>query len=240
MRLEEFIDFSNKAASVDELFDLFRKAVQSLGIDQIVFSLMTDHVALNKSAGHGILVNYPEDWMKYYVEQGYQALDPVRHYMFAAGGPFEWDALISSPVLTKKQKTFFNEAADAGLRIGFGIPLLGPCGALAGFGLASSVPDLGLDKNALSYMNLLAQQFYQVYLSLEGPPRNAVPVRLTEREQEILKWCANGKTRWEIGNLLGVSENTVDYHLRSIFRKLDTRNITVAVLAALRRGLIQL
>ncbi|MEJ2687195.1 MAG: autoinducer binding domain-containing protein [Gammaproteobacteria bacterium] len=240
MRLEEFIELSNRAGCVDELFELFRRAVETIGIDQIVFSLMTDHAALNKRAGHGILVNYPEDWMSYYTEQGYETLDPVRHYMFAAAGPFEWRTLISNPALTNKQKTFFNQAADAGLRTGFGIPLLGPRGALAGFGLASSAPDLDLDRNALSYINLLAQQFYQVYLTLEGPPRMDDPVYMTEREKEILKWSANGKTRGEIGAVLNISENTVDYHLRNVYRKLDTNNITVAVLNALRNGLIQL
>ncbi len=177
--------------------------------------------------------------MAYYAEQGYESLDPVRHKMFASDGPFEWNELVSGPSLTKKQKTFFNEAADAGLRVGFGIPLRGTRGAIAGFGLASSTRDLDLDRNALSYINLLAQQFYQVFLSLESTSEPGPVVRLSEREQEVLKWCASGKTRWEIGKVLGVSENTVNYHLRNIFHKLDTSNITVAVLAALRNGLIQ-
>ncbi len=240
MLLEEFIELSNGVTSVDELFELLRGALDAVGISQIVFSLMTHHVALNKPAGHGVLVNYPEDWMKYYVEQDYATLDPVRHAMFAATGPFGWDELIDKLTLTKRQKTFFGEAADAGLRIGFGIPLRGTRGALAGFGLASSCRDLRLDKNALSYMNLVAQQFYQVYLSLEGAAQDDVVVSLSDRERDILQWSANGKNREEIGAILGISKNTVDYHLRSIYRKFDTNNITVAVLTALRHGLIQL
>jgi DNA-binding CsgD family transcriptional regulator len=238
--VEEFIDLSNKSGSINELFGLFEKAVRPMGIDQIVFSLMTDHTALNRHAGHGILVNYPEGWMQYYAEQGYESLDPVRHRMFASNGPFEWDELVASPTLTNRQKRFFSEAADAGLRVGFGIPLRGARGAIAGFGLASSSRNLDLDNNALSRMNLLAQQFYQAYLSLEGAADDAGAATLSEREQEILKWCARGKTRWEIGRILGVSENTVNFHLRNIYRKFDTRNITVAVLTALRHGLIQL
>lgn len=240
MYIEEFIDRSNSTNTVKELFDLFEQAVKPFGIDQIVFSLMTDHAALDRQAGHGILANYPEDWMKFYGEQGYESLDPVRHHMFAADGPFAWDDLINSPALTKKQKTFFNQAADAGLQIGFGIPLRGTRGAIAGFGLASNTRQLDLDQNALSRMNLISQQFYQVFLSLERRSDLKPAPRLSEREQEILKWCANGKTRWEIGRILGVSENTVNYHLRSIFSKLDTNNITVAVLHALHSGLIQL
>jgi LuxR family quorum-sensing system transcriptional regulator CciR len=239
MLLEEFINLSNNVTSVDELFELMQLALQAIGINQIVFSLMTNHVALNKPAGHGLLVNYPEDWMKYYAEQGYETLDPVRHAMFAATGPFAWDNLLDKLVLTKRQKTFFGEAADAGLRIGFGIPLRGPRGALAGFGLASNTRDLNFDQNALSYMNLVAQQFYQVYHSLESVAQDDNVVYLSDREREILQWSANGKSREDIGTILGITKNTVDFHLRNIYRKFDTNNITVAVLTALHNGLIQ-
>jgi DNA-binding CsgD family transcriptional regulator len=237
---EEYIEQSNRALTVDELFELYRAALADLGIDQIVFSLMTDHVELDKPAGHGLLSNYPASWMQHYVEQQYAWLDPVRHCMYAAGGPFAWKKLIERLKLSKRQKRFFGEAADAGLVTGFGIPLRGPHGAIAGFGLASSDRHLDLDRNALCRINLLSQQFYQVFQSLERIDRPADLVRLSDRERDILQWCAHGNTRVEIAALLRISENTVDYHLRNVYLKLKAGNITVAVLKALHCGLIQL
>lgn len=240
MRLEEFIDRSNRTTSIDELIGLVHKAVQGFGIDHIDFTQMTGHAARNRTPGHDVPLSRSDDRMKCCVEQGFRYPDPVGHCMAVTDGCDERDSRTSCPELTNNQKMSFHEAAPDGLRISFGTCLPGVQGAHIVFGLADSAGSVDLDKNALSYLNLLAMQFYHVYLSLECPSNTNDAVRLTDREQEILKWCASGRTRCEIGVLLNISENTVDYHLRNIYRKLDTKNITVAVLTALRNGLMQL
>ena len=207
-----------------------------LGFDRVIFSLMTDHLHLDKSAGHGIVLNYPEDWMKHYAEKGYEHTDPVRHNMFASDGPFIWDCLPR----TDKQALFFNQAEDAGLLDGIGIPLRGSRGAIAGVGAASSSGGVALNKDHVSYINLLCQQFYNVFIDIEKQNTHKELVQLSEREQEILKWCANGKTKWATGEILNISEHAVDYHVRKILKKFDANHITVASIKALHHGLIQL
>jgi len=63
---------------------------------------------------------------------------------------------------------------------------------------------------------------------------------LTEREREILKWTAMGKTAWEISRILHISQRTVEDHLCHVRCKLDTATSTQAVVEALRLRLIQL
>jgi LuxR family quorum-sensing system transcriptional regulator CciR len=63
--------------------------------------------------------------------------------------------------------------------------------------------------------------------------------RLTERERECLSWSAQGKSAWATSMILGVSENTVNFHLKSAMRKLGTTNRVQAVAIAVRAGLIQ-
>jgi DNA-binding NarL/FixJ family response regulator len=63
---------------------------------------------------------------------------------------------------------------------------------------------------------------------------------LSEREIAVLDHVAGGKPNKEIGWLLKISEDTVKAHLRSIFAKLDVRDRTQAVTAALKRGIIEL
>lgn len=65
-------------------------------------------------------------------------------------------------------------------------------------------------------------------------------VSLTDREQEILKWSARGYTKADISGRLNLSIHTVDSHIRNSMRKLDTKNITSAVVKALNLGLIQI
>jgi LuxR family transcriptional regulator, quorum-sensing system regulator BjaR1 len=239
MRIEEFIEASNRAASVDELFDLYKKAMAELGFDRLIFSLMTDHLAIARRAGHGLMLNYPEDWMNFYAEKRLETADPVRHKMYVAPGVFTWKSL-SHPGLTKIQTNCLSFGDEAGLHDGIGIPLRGPRGAIAGIGAASSAGGVLDDKNTLSSAQLLSQQFYTAFLSLEQKPQEAPFVMLSDREQEVLKWSARGKTRTEIADIMCLSENTVSFHNKNILRKLDANNITLAVLKALHMGLIQI
>ena len=63
---------------------------------------------------------------------------------------------------------------------------------------------------------------------------------LSEREIDVLKLMALGKSNKEIGSALFISEGTVKSHLKSIFAKLNVMSRTEAVANATRRGLIQL
>ena len=68
----------------------------------------------------------------------------------------------------------------------------------------------------------------------ERPERPA----LTPRELEVLRWTMEGKTAWEVGALLGISERTVVFHINNGTHKLGCINKQQAVLKALRLGLI--
>ena len=52
---------------------------------------------------------------------------------------------------------------------------------------------------------------------------------LSEREAEILKWVALGKTNPEIGCILDISAFTVKNHMQRVFKKLDVSNRAQAV-----------
>lgn len=61
---------------------------------------------------------------------------------------------------------------------------------------------------------------------------------ITPRELDILRLTRDGKSAWVAGQILAISEHTVNFHLRNIQRKLNTTSKHQAVLAAMRLGLI--
>ncbi|HWH00703.1 MAG TPA: helix-turn-helix transcriptional regulator [Pilimelia sp.] len=63
-------------------------------------------------------------------------------------------------------------------------------------------------------------------------------VMLTERELQVLRGMADGKSNAEIGRELFVSEDTVKTHARRLFRKLGARDRAHAVAAGFRAGLV--
>lgn len=63
---------------------------------------------------------------------------------------------------------------------------------------------------------------------------------LTEREMDVLRLLAEGKTNSEIAEALFIAEATVKFHLGNIFTKLGVNDRTLAVTTALRRGFVRL
>ncbi|MER8855950.1 helix-turn-helix transcriptional regulator [Mesorhizobium australicum] len=63
---------------------------------------------------------------------------------------------------------------------------------------------------------------------------------LSLREKECILWVAKGKTSWEIGMILGISLNTVNFHIKNVMRKLDAPSRTVAAIKAVNCGIIHL
>ncbi len=66
-----------------------------------------------------------------------------------------------------------------------------------------------------------------------------VPTELTDRERQVLRLTAEGKTAREIANMLGFSARTVDSHRARIMYKLDINDRSGLVRYALRQGLVQ-
>lgn len=63
-------------------------------------------------------------------------------------------------------------------------------------------------------------------------------MNLSEREVACLHWSSLGKTSWETGHILGMTERTVNFHIRNACRKLGVNNRRAAVTIALWRGLL--
>lgn len=61
---------------------------------------------------------------------------------------------------------------------------------------------------------------------------------LTRRELECLYWASIGKTSWEIGTILGITERTINFHIQNACQKLKVRGRQAAITAAHHAGLL--
>lgn len=64
------------------------------------------------------------------------------------------------------------------------------------------------------------------------------PLTLTDRELCCLQWAAVGKTSWEMGVILGLSERTINFHIHNACRKLGVHGRQAAITVALQSGLL--
>lgn len=61
---------------------------------------------------------------------------------------------------------------------------------------------------------------------------------LTDRELQCLNWVSRGKTSWETAAILGLSESTVNFHLRNASKKLNVYGRQACVAQAIYLGLL--
>lgn len=78
---------------------------------------------------------------------------------------------------------------------------------------------------------------YRETLAREGARTEAVGKILSRREQEVLGHVLAGKTSREIGELIGLSARTVEFHRVNVMGKLGAANLAELVVNARRRGL---
>jgi two-component system response regulator NreC len=96
-------------------------------------------------------------------------------------------------------------------------------------------------KAALSCIQELILNNVVPYFHESGAGMKVQPsISLTERERDILVWIREGKSTYEISSILGLSQDTVKYHLKKTFQKLNATNRTQAIAVALTNKLIEI
>ena len=137
---------------------------------------------------------------------------------------------------------FWEEAQAFGLQAGLSFAVHEQPGVTGIFSLArDKVLDLqGQDLAALigraqMFASLLHHAVARIDLPKLLPQQNAT---LTAREQECLKWAADGKTAWEIGQILSIAERTAVFHVNNVIQKMGAANKTQAIVRAVALKLV--
>lgn len=125
--------------------------------------------------------------------------------------------------------------SEFGILSGVMIPMNAPCGErhIMRFDGDRSRPDQTI-MNELAMIALHAYDVYDRMRRSELTPARA----LTKRELEVIRWTAQGKTSAEIGQILSLSDHTVNAYMNNAIKKLDCVNRTQLVAKAIRSKLI--
>ena len=90
---------------------------------------------------------------------------------------------------------------------------------------------------ALNELGMIALHAFDVYDHMRRAEQ-VLPRALTKRELEVIRWTAQGKTSAEIGQILSLSDHTINAYLTNAIKKLDCVNRTQLVAKAIRLKLI--
>ena len=241
MEILEFVEYSNRTKSPSDLFALLLSAAEKEGFDRVAYGALNyrEPLHLPDNPAPAVAMNFPDDWRAHYFERKYEEIDPVVALTPSIAQPFLWSWLQQRFDLQIKQRLIFDEARAAGLDNGISVPLHGAWGRVAVVSFASSATDSEPEAKIVR-LSALASQFHVAFTHMSRGTRSPeMPVQLSRRERDCLIWIAQGKSSWDIGMILNISGNTVNYHVKNAMRKLGTTSRTVAVVKAIRLNLIE-
>ncbi|MBR0911479.1 helix-turn-helix transcriptional regulator [Bradyrhizobium japonicum] len=231
--IEDFISTSASISTAQALRDLYLEAVESEGYQNAVFARTRDRRVVDIP-----WMKFPAGYAESYVANGWDQIDPVVHFVNSARRPFAWAQACEATKLTGRQKKFLADCRDMGVHSGITIPLHGP-GTDVDLISISLRDEKQARPDRLAVIYGLTYQ-YRLRLSEIIEERRHCGQDLTAKEIECLRWCKEGKTNWEIGEILSISEKTVEFHLSNTIRKLGVSNRITAVVKGIQTGIISI
>lgn len=232
-RLEYFIESTQSVSSAAGLKTLFLSAVAEEGYENAVFARTNERGLVSLP-----WAEFPSGYVETYRAEGWDKKDPVVKKALLARRPFEWAEASPRGGFTKDQKRFFEECRDLGVHSGITIPIPGTGRDVDLISLSLRQRQL-VPSHRMAHLYMLSVQYWLKYCELSDR-REQIAVPLTPQELECLRWCKEGKTNWEIGNILHISEKTVEFHLGNGMRKLGANNRITAVIIGIKLGVIPL
>lgn len=187
-----------------------------------------------------LIDNAPEGYAEAFNDMPSGRRDPVMQHCRQYSVPIVWD---QHTYTQRGVGELWEEQARFGLRTGIALALHLPNGRHFAMGVERDQP---LPANREELTRIVADlQLFAVHAQ-DAAMRVLTPLdagterpALTPRELEVLHWTMEGKTAWEVGAILGISERTAVLHVNNAMHKLGCTSKHQAVLKALRLGLIR-
>lgn len=224
--------------SATSQFDLFRFLREVTGWYDFTYFAVNSipSVPTTSIADTMIITSAPSDLIRRYDEYSLVAANPASVQMRKACAPFERRIdSVAAEQDEDNRAVLLGLVGDYALDCWFFVPVFTPDSG------AATVSFMG-KRDALNFkevaeLELLSSLVYEG-LCLLSVDTGAVENLLSAREHECLAWSATGKTSFEIGKILSLSEHTVNHYLNSATRKTGAVNRTQAVAVAIRNGWI--
>jgi LuxR family quorum sensing-dependent transcriptional regulator len=175
----------------------------------------------------------PAGWEAVYADRRIGDANFVARVSRRRAAPFVWSEV---ELISPAERAIFSVLADFQISDGLAVPAHGRDGYVGVTSLAFERLDqiAPADRSAITFTAMVLQARMR---SLSPPAVRDGP-RLTPRERDCIGLIAEGRSDWEIGEILGIAETTVISHVQNAKRKLGARTRSQAVALCLVSGLI--
>ncbi len=247
--VERFIEQSRRATTPRELECLLGDITNAMGFDYYALMHHVDLAPMRRDLRHmcnGTLVaitNYPEAWVDSYVSRNLVASDPVHLASHRTNVGFRWGEADRFLRLSSEHREMFDDTRRAGIVDGYTVPANVPGEANGSCTFATRRGRMLPERN-FAMAQLVGSFAFQAARSLvaraQAEPFYLEPPILTQRQLECVLLVGRGKSDWEIGRILGISEETVKHHMKQAREQYDVPKRVQVVMRAVYDGQISL
>jgi DNA-binding CsgD family transcriptional regulator len=227
-----------EARSRDALCNELGRFTKTMAFETFSAITVVDH-ALGRS-DFIVLDNCPNGFREVMDNPQLHRRDPVMQHCKRQSVPIVWD---QGTYVNNGAAELWEAQAEFGYRTGICLALHLPEGRhfVLGMDRSDALPaDAHELTRIVADMQLFAVHALDAALRILLPPEQQLDQpHLTPRELEALRWTMDGKTAWEVAMILSISERTAVAHLSNAMRKLGCNNKHLAVVKAMRLGLIR-
>ena len=254
--IEQAIATIEHCETLDALTHALQGIIEGRGFSHFAF--------IDTSVAHTddptLIASVPQAWEQEYRSGGFVHVDPMLPVARRTNLPFHWLTVPLPKRLGRRKpgalKTM-EAARDHGFTNGLVIPFhylddLGrPYSSVCTFFWKDRVTQfVSMFKRERLALHIILLYWAQKAVEIEAKNRNrpsrfldaeGSPLRhvaLTDRERDVLSWAGRGKTVPDTADILTLSEETIDTHMRHAMHKLGANNKTHAVVKAIYLGLI--
>lgn len=215
-----------------EVFGVAEWVAQKLGFERCAY-LMSAPLPFAQPKTFSIN-SFPRPWQERYAQAGYLKVDPTIHHCQRSDLAVVW-----SDEFFANAPEVWDHARSHGLCIGWAQgtqTAAGPRGILTLVRTSGELTAVELRRSE-HLMSFATKAIHEAMLRTSASQLGwkAAP-SLTVREIETLKWAADGKTSADIAKIIGLSENTIKFHIKNAIAKLQVANKTAAVAKAAMLG----
>lgn len=228
-----FVDRLRDAHSPEQFVAVLSSALEAEGFHSFVYVGLPGGEAKMAQPIHvcdGILAltTVSPAWRETYFRKRYNLADPVLRASMASLLPVVWGTDFAAGSRSPAEDAMMEDARAHGIEYGVTVTVHSSRGGTGTLSAFAAQPVEPVNSRRVHAFHLTAVHFHhaaQERLAGDAP----APVHLTQREVDVLSWTAEGKTAWAIGQILDISERTVNAHLRTAMRKMGVFSKTHAV-----------
>ncbi len=229
---------SIKIGSKKNFIQLIRKTENLFHADHSICFLAKSENEQAVGFENIINISFPQEWIDFYISRNYSEIDPIFKYHFKEFKPQIWSEALGQ--LTESNQSLINQPLDFnfinGITFGMAIPRTSN-GSLFSF----SMPYQKIHHSVFDVLKILTPYLHQAMLRIVdlSPKKDDFEFNISNREKQVLNWIGAGKTNWEISMILGISEQTVKFHVSNILRKLNATTRSHAIFISMQANLLE-